>query len=55
MFYANTYTLKMKNKKMATKALEVMKEALAQVNADAGISRVLANLLDREPLCKTKL
>ena len=34
MFYANTFTLKMENKKMATKALAVMKEALAQVNAD---------------------
>ena len=26
MFYANTFTLKMENKKMAAKALEVMKE-----------------------------
>lgn len=34
MFYANTFTLKMENKKMATKALEVMKEALAQIVAD---------------------
>ena len=38
MFYANTFTLKMENKKMATKALEVMKEALAQVNADGSSS-----------------
>ena len=34
MFYANTFTLKMENKKMAAKALEVMKEALAQIDAD---------------------
>ena len=34
MFYANTFTLKMENKKMATKALAVMKEALAQIDAD---------------------
>ena len=34
MFYANTFTLKMENKKMAAKALEVMREALAQIDAD---------------------
>ena len=33
MFYANTFTLKMQNKKMATKALEIMKSVLAQTEA----------------------
>ena len=34
MFYANTFTLKMENKKMATKALEVMKEALSKNSSE---------------------
>ena len=56
MFYANTFTLKMENKKMAAKALEVMREALAQIDADGfkyGYVTHLNEIFQKVPLsCK---